>query len=742
MNSVFQYTHTASCRVSMALTRPRYDAQSPSRSGDRGRMPPRSSQSVFKIYSDEKAPSIPSHDMLFDQPPSQTSARSPLKATRQPSTSPPKGNFGQNLHPHNVSFLPPQPSSYTDSPTKRSNTFMYPPLVPHKSLKPFVTASPNYSAGEKENMTPMYHSDNLAEFPDPSHVYKGPLKRSNSNTIPSQEPRSKKTRLGDLSAPELPEPENLPSPEDDGRKPPYSYAMLIGMAILRAPDRHLTLAQIYRWISNTFSHYKNKAEPGWQNSIRHNLSLNKAFYKQERPKDDPGKGNYWAIEPGKEMMFLNKDKTSFRRPASSSGPSQKSSSQQPSSEANIWISQHIPDPKPAQSALEAANPSSDATILASDAPSSVDDEEDKAICMPPPVSRQSLSSPPQAINSSPPILPHSEFNDDTPSPVADFSLNPVSGHPQSRKAQPQPKLPDMDDSGYFSSIGSSATRPYSQPVLPQLDHSKPKIKRGRAEEEIARIRSSSRDVSPSKVRSLKRPTPSLVSSSPLRHLDNTAMMLPPLTPVYKFKKPPKPPASISPNTNLRNHRDKMRELVGSPIKNPQLQDVVSLSPAFNILDDDRFLINQGSSPGFTVFQDNLLDDLHRHSATTSPERCSVRRPGIDRASKMNTALAEMAGTNINSRSSMSLQQVPSLSNFESPLKKKSTKSPLPSGCNTRDGPDEEIFGMSFFENDEPDDFGGLDILQGFQKIGGVKPPALTSKTTRPGLGGRSRTSRF
>ena len=84
-------------------------------------------------------------------------------------------------------------------------------------------------------------------------------------------------------------------------KPPYSYATLIGISILSHPEKRLTLSNIYLWISDTFRFYK-KEDVGWQNSIRHNLSLNKAFVKGERSKD--GKGHYWCIKPGFEEQFL------------------------------------------------------------------------------------------------------------------------------------------------------------------------------------------------------------------------------------------------------------------------------------------------------------------------------------------------------------------------------------------------------------------------------------------------------
>ncbi|CAK7245621.1 MAG: transcription factor [Sporothrix thermara] len=85
--------------------------------------------------------------------------------------------------------------------------------------------------------------------------------------------------------------------ENKNLKPQYSYAQMITQAIMNTSEGRLNLNGIYNFIMENYSYYKHQQAAGWQNSIRHNLSLNKAFEKVARSTEEPGKGMKWYILP-------------------------------------------------------------------------------------------------------------------------------------------------------------------------------------------------------------------------------------------------------------------------------------------------------------------------------------------------------------------------------------------------------------------------------------------------------------
>ncbi|XP_002764077.2 forkhead box L3 isoform X1 [Callithrix jacchus] len=112
------------------------------------------------------------------------------------------------------------------------------------------------------------------------------------------------------------------SSDEDKRltRPAYSYIALIAMAIQQSPAGKVTLSGIYDFIMRKFPYYRAN-QRAWQNSIRHNLSLNSCFVKVPRTEGhEKGKGNYWTFAGGCESLLDLFENGNYRRRRRRRGP--------------------------------------------------------------------------------------------------------------------------------------------------------------------------------------------------------------------------------------------------------------------------------------------------------------------------------------------------------------------------------------------------------------------------------------
>ncbi|KAG2209750.1 hypothetical protein INT47_001898 [Mucor saturninus] len=166
----------------------------------------------------------------------------------------------------------------------------------------FLLPKPDTDTVNTNNNTSPHNNDNNFGYISTPHQLEKNIKNTSAALIQSS--RAQDLDDFDLSDDDASE-SSEPNPYNNKDiKPPYSYASLIAQAINSSKDKRMTLNGIYNYITTNYPYYQ-MAQNGWQNSIRHNLSLNKAFVKVPRGETEPGKGAFWTIDVNAETQFTN-----------------------------------------------------------------------------------------------------------------------------------------------------------------------------------------------------------------------------------------------------------------------------------------------------------------------------------------------------------------------------------------------------------------------------------------------------
>ncbi|KAK7037808.1 hypothetical protein VNI00_010769 [Paramarasmius palmivorus] len=140
-------------------------------------------------------------------------------------------------------------------------------------------SSSSYVSGRRDNK----HPPSLPPYtlPEGVDLLEAEMLLRRANNLSSESPVK-------LSALPVPPP---------GEKPTYPYTTLVQLAIWESQNRRLTLQEIYEAILDKFPIFREQGD-AWQRSIRHTLSLKKAFVNQGRDRGDipQGRGAYWELD--------------------------------------------------------------------------------------------------------------------------------------------------------------------------------------------------------------------------------------------------------------------------------------------------------------------------------------------------------------------------------------------------------------------------------------------------------------
>ncbi|CAF1254240.1 unnamed protein product [Adineta steineri] len=185
-------------------------------------------------------------------------------------------------------------------------------LIKEENLPPLsinisnsLSSELSFSAGSNIEQRSFQHESSTGN----NHSFLG-SSISSCSTSPKTEPNESQPIINSPNIQRIPSNGNDYSQQEhdnnskNGIKPPFSYAQLIVQAILSAPDKQMTLSQIYSFISAQYPYYEANNR-GWQNSIRHNLSLNRYFIRLARKENESGKGSFWRLDQTCEEKLID-----------------------------------------------------------------------------------------------------------------------------------------------------------------------------------------------------------------------------------------------------------------------------------------------------------------------------------------------------------------------------------------------------------------------------------------------------
>ena len=191
-----------------------------------------------------------------------------------------------------------------------SNGSSFPNTPAHNGLNSSLMANANWMCSLSPGVQPLFRGDfggSPVQF-NTFQVVPGFAQHMQAQFVCQQHPGQQCGCVPQVATFAAPQEQIL------GKKPPYSFPCLIGLALRSCESGRMSVSQIYDHVTGKFPYFRT-AKAGWKNSVRHNLSLNKIFCKLERLPTEAGKGAMWGIAPGmKEQLERDISQCEQRHP--------------------------------------------------------------------------------------------------------------------------------------------------------------------------------------------------------------------------------------------------------------------------------------------------------------------------------------------------------------------------------------------------------------------------------------------